>query len=156
MFSIIYSISLALWVGGMFVFSFIVTPLVFKNNTRDVAGSIVGYLFPVYFPFVAAVSGFSLLSYLFLLSWPLRRLQMSILCLLVLAFIFSLLNYIVIHPQVKEVKAKIHSFDKSMPDTTDEGLLQKKFKRLHQISVIFNVIILIEGIALIVISQRYG
>ncbi|QWR76336.1 DUF4149 domain-containing protein [Candidatus Magnetomonas plexicatena] len=138
------------------MFSLIVTPVLFKNNTKDAAGSIVGYLFPVYFPFVVAVSGFSLLSYLLLLSWPLRRLQTITLCLLVSAFIFSISNYVVIHPQVKELKAKIHSFDKTMPDRTDEGLLRRKFKRLHQISVLFNMIVLIEGIALIVISQRSG
>ncbi|MBF0404326.1 MAG: DUF4149 domain-containing protein [Nitrospirae bacterium] len=137
------------------MFSIIVTPVIFKNNTRDAAGSIVGYLFPVYFPFVVGVSALSLLSYLLTLSWPLMRLQTIILCLLVSAFIFSMLNFTVIHPQVKKVKAKVHSFDKSMPDTVDEGLLRKKFKRLHQISVLLNLIILADGIALIVISQRF-
>lgn len=156
LFNTIYSLSLALWVGGMFMLSVIVTPVIFKNNTRDVASSMVGQLFPVYFPFVAAVCGLSLLSYLLMLSWPLRRLQAIILGLLVLAFVFSIINYRVIHPQVKEVKAKIHSFDKSMPDAPDESLLRQKFKSLHKISVLFNLIVLIDGIALIVISQRYG
>ncbi|MCG6550935.1 MAG: DUF4149 domain-containing protein [Candidatus Magnetominusculus sp. LBB02] len=138
------------------MFSLIVTPVIFKNNTKDAAGAIVGYLFPVYFPFVAIICGLSLLSYLLTLSWPLKRLQTIMLCLLVFAFICSMVNYIVVHPQVKQVKAKIHSFDKSLPDTTAQAELQRKFKQLHKISVLFNLIILIEGMALIVIPQRYG
>ena len=41
-----YNIVLALWVGGMALFTFIVTPVIFKSYPRDQAGEIVGRLFP--------------------------------------------------------------------------------------------------------------
>ncbi|NTW65040.1 MAG: DUF4149 domain-containing protein, partial [Nitrospirae bacterium] len=39
----------ALWTGGMALFTFIVTPAIFRSYGRDQAGEIVGRLFPGYF-----------------------------------------------------------------------------------------------------------
>ena len=44
-----YNLALALWVGGIITFTFIVTPAIFKSFGRDMAGEIVGKLFPGYF-----------------------------------------------------------------------------------------------------------
>ena len=49
--SAVYRLALALWAGGMSVFTFVVTPVIFRTQTRDDAGKIVGALFPVYFRF---------------------------------------------------------------------------------------------------------
>jgi hypothetical protein len=45
----IYNLVLSLWVGGNALFTFLVTPVIFKMYGRDEAGKIVGNLFPSYF-----------------------------------------------------------------------------------------------------------
>ena len=45
-FASFYTLTLALWTGGMVLFTFIVTPAIFRSFGRDQAGEIVGYLFP--------------------------------------------------------------------------------------------------------------
>jgi len=45
----VYNLVLALWVGGISIFTFIVTPAIFRSYGRDQAGEIVGKLFPGYF-----------------------------------------------------------------------------------------------------------
>ena len=46
LFFILYDLVLALWTGGIFLFTFIITPVIFKSYGRDMAGEIVGKLFP--------------------------------------------------------------------------------------------------------------
>ena len=62
----LYNLILALWVGGIFIYTFLVTPLIFNSFERDTASAIVDKLFPFYFPYVPMVGNPSLclLSYL--------------------------------------------------------------------------------------------
>ena len=46
---VIYRIAIAFWVGGVTIFTFVLTPIIFKSYDRDTAGKIVGVLFPAYF-----------------------------------------------------------------------------------------------------------
>jgi uncharacterized membrane protein len=47
--AIIYRLAIASWVGGVAIFTFVLTPVIFKSYDRDMAGQIVGVLFPAYF-----------------------------------------------------------------------------------------------------------
>src|ERR1700674_3264201 len=47
--AIIYRLAVALWIGGVTIFTFVLTPILFKSYGRDMAGQIVGVLFPAYF-----------------------------------------------------------------------------------------------------------
>ena len=47
--TIIYRLAVAFWVGGVAIFTFVLTPILFKTQARDLAGTIVGVLFPGYF-----------------------------------------------------------------------------------------------------------
>ena len=49
--SALYRLALSLWVGGIALFTFVVTPVIFRTQGRDAAGKIVGAIFPVYFRF---------------------------------------------------------------------------------------------------------
>jgi hypothetical protein len=44
-----YRLVLAFWVGGAALFTFALTPTLFKGLDRDMVGNIVGLLFPGYF-----------------------------------------------------------------------------------------------------------
>jgi uncharacterized membrane protein len=45
----LYRLAIACWVGGASLFTFVLTPTIFKSYNRDMAGGIVGVLFPGYF-----------------------------------------------------------------------------------------------------------
>ena len=45
----LYRLAIACWVGGASLFTFVLTPTIFKSYNRDIAGGIVGVLFPGYF-----------------------------------------------------------------------------------------------------------
>ena len=45
----IYRLAVSFWVGGVTIFTFVLTPIIFRSYDRDAAGRIVGFLFPAYF-----------------------------------------------------------------------------------------------------------
>ncbi len=47
--TILYRLAIACWIGGASLFTFVLTPIIFKSFDRDMAGRIVGALFPGYF-----------------------------------------------------------------------------------------------------------
>jgi hypothetical protein len=145
----LYALLLSLWVGGIFLFTFIVTPVIFRSYTRDIAGEIVGKLFPSYFIFSLAVSAITLI--VFLLSFPDRnaRVYLPSVVLLIAAVVISLYVSVRLHPEIRKVKQEIASFQATSPD----DLLRKKFRSLHAQSAVLNLIILADGIALLVMSS---
>lgn len=145
-----YTLVLSLWVGGIFLFTFVVTPVIFKSYGRDMAGEIVGKLFPSYFLFSVIIALLSLA--LFLVSFQDRTIpgfNLSLL-LLIAAVVLSLYVSVRLHPEIKKVKQEIASFEKTSPDDQ----LRKKFRTLHGQSAILNLLMLADGIALLVISLR--
>ena len=40
--AIIYNLAIACWLGGTSLFTFVLTPIIFKAYSRDIAGGIVG------------------------------------------------------------------------------------------------------------------
>ena len=144
----VYALLLSLWVGGIFLFTFIVTPVIFRSYTRDIAGDIVGKLFPSYFIFSLAVSAVTLI--VFLLSFPDRNAKVYLpsVVLLIAAVVISLYVSVRLHPEIRKVKQEIASFEAMAPD----NLLRKKFRSLHAQSAVLNLIMLADGIALLVMS----
>ncbi|MBI5074957.1 MAG: DUF4149 domain-containing protein [Nitrospirae bacterium] len=145
-----YILLLSLWVGGIFLFTFVVTPVIFRSYGKDMAGEIVGKLFPSYFLFSVVVSVLSLVF--FLIAFQNRAVSGHTLSLLLLtaAVVLSLYVSVRLHPEIKKVKQEIASFEKTSPDDQ----LRKKFRALHGQSAILNLLILADGIALLVISSR--
>jgi uncharacterized membrane protein len=146
----LYALVLSLWVGGIFLFTFVVTPVIFKSYGRDMAGEIVGKLFPSYFLFSVVVSVVSLL--LFLLCFQDRTVSGHTLSFLLLmaAVVISLYVSVRLHPEIKRVKQEIASFESTSP----EEPLRRKFRSLHAQSAILNILMLADGVALFIISHR--
>jgi hypothetical protein len=143
-----YTLILALWVGGISLFTFIVTPEIFRSYGRDMAGEIVGKLFPGYFLFTLV------LSVLVLLLLPFCRyffgqsgFRWSI-ALAVIAVAINLFVYFKLHPEIRSVKQEVHSFQ----SLSDDSPARKTFRKLHAISMTFNLILLADGLVLLIIS----
>lgn len=145
-----YTLVLSLWVGGIFLFTFVVTPVIFKSYGRDMAGEIVGKLFPSYFLFSVVVSSLSLI--LFLVSFQNRAIpgRTLSLILLIAAVVLSLYVSVRLHPEINRVKQEIASFETISP----EDQPRKKFRSLHAQSAILNILMLADGVALLVIRFR--
>jgi uncharacterized membrane protein len=142
-----YNLMLALWVGGIFIYTFLVTPVLFKAFGRDTASAIVDKLFPLYFPYILIIVCLASVSF-FLSGWKRSARPKFLLASLGLAVLISLFVNFGLYPAAREVKQKISSFETTPADSP----ARKQFRTLHGISMILNLILLVDGIVLIVIG----
>ncbi|MDA8326393.1 MAG: DUF4149 domain-containing protein [Nitrospiraceae bacterium] len=146
--SVFYNLSLALWIGGMAIFTFIVTPAIFKSYGRDKAGEIVGRLFPGYFLYKLVLSSLALVFFLAqgLAPTKTRALPLS---LLVFALLLNAFHRFLLYPAISRVKKTVPSFE-----ANPESAARKKFGRLHGVSMALNLAVLAAGIVLFILAPR--
>lgn len=145
----LYTLFLAVWVGGIFLFTFIVTPVIFRSYGRDMAGEIVGRLFPSYFLFSIGISAFSLIIFLLVFQDRTVLFYRLSLALLTIALAISLYVNFSLHPKIISVKKEIASFETTPP----EDALRKRFRALHGQSAVLNLLMFADGVALLIISS---
>jgi len=141
--SIIYRLAITFWVGGAAMFTFVLTPILFKVNDRDTAGRIVGTLFPGYFKWELACSAVALLSMLLIRG----KNFVPILLILILMLTLTSFQAFSIEPRVAALKKEIPSF----VTTPKEHPLRREFSRLHGISAACNLSVIAGGIALVIL-----
>jgi hypothetical protein len=143
-----YTLVLALWVGGITMFTFIVTPVIFKAFPRDMAGDIVGKLFPGYFLYNLILSAFTFVIF-FLVSEDRSGSASRIsLILIAAALIINVFITFKLHPEAVRVKQAVTSFEREPKDSP----ARKEFTRLHALSAALNLALLADGIALLLAS----
>jgi hypothetical protein len=141
--SIIYRLAITFWAGGFAIFTFVLTPIIFKVNDRDTAGRIVGTLFPGYFRWGLACGLLALACLLILRG----RNFAVILVILLLMLSLTALQAFYIEPRVAALKKEIPSF----MTTPKENPLRREFSRLHGISAVCNLSVLAGGVVLIIL-----
>jgi uncharacterized membrane protein len=145
-----YTLILSLWTGGMVLFTFIVTPAIFRAHDRDLAGRIVGSLFDGYFLYLLLLSGLSLFL-LFLLradrKTPAFRASLA---LIIVALLVNTYVTVKLHPSVVQVKQQVASFQSEEPSSP----ARRKFGRLHAVGAALNLAVLLDGVALLALSRR--
>lgn len=146
----LYRVILSLWVGGITLFTFLLTPALFRSLGRDEAGRVVGILFPVYFPYNLALSATGLVVLLVLARGSWRSTHWLSAFLLLVAVAANAYVQFGLHPRAREVKAEIHSFEALSP----EHPLRREFARLHAISASINLFLLVEGLTLLLLEPR--
>jgi hypothetical protein len=142
----LYNVVLAFWVGGMAIFTFVTTPVIFKSFGRDVAGDIVGKLFPGYFLYVLILSALALALFFLVTenrAAPVARLSLA---LLTVALVVNTYVTFKLHPDAVSIKQRITSFEREAIDTP----ARKEFSRLHAVSAVLNLLVLVDGIVLII------
>ncbi len=140
--SILYRLAIALWVGGVALFTLVLTPILFKTQTRDLAGSIVGVLFPGYFRWGLACGITALVCHLIM-----RGKGMLPAILLVIMLALTALQAFYIEPKAAAIKQQITSFD----TTPKDHPLRRDFSRLHAVSASCNLTVLGGGIILVIL-----
>lgn len=144
----LYILILGLWTGGVFIFTFVLTPVLFSTYGRDQAGDIVGTLFPPYFIFTIVIAGLALL--LLLAVYPaMTKTAFSVsLGLAMLALVIALYVRIGLYPQIQQVKQEVASFETTAADNPARA----KFRRLHAVSAVLNLVFMANGTVLIAIG----
>jgi hypothetical protein len=128
---IMYNFILALWVGGIFIFTFLVTPIIFRSFGRDTAGEIVGKLFPYYFPYNLIISVLALAIFLLLTGTEGKMLRKVTIILLTAAVLINLFITFKLYPDIKNVKQQIETFETQ----TDESSIRSRMMSLSLIAV---------------------
>lgn len=141
--SIIYRLLIAFWVGGAALFTFILTPTLFKSFDRDMAGNIVGILFPGYFKWglICGILAIGCLLFVRGKHWMASSL------IIVAMLVVTSLQAFVIEPKAAAIKKEIPSF----VSTPKDHLLRQQFKKLHGLSAAGNLGVIGGGIALIIL-----
>ena len=139
---ILYRLAVAFWVGGSVLFTFLLTPILFKNYDRDQAGAIVGLLFPAYFRWGLACGAVALAS-LLLMRGRQGLVQSVVIAVMLL---ITALHTFVIEPRAAALKKEIPSF----VTTPADHPLRREFMKLHGISQAGNLAVIGGGIALII------
>lgn len=149
-----FQILLALWVGGMSVFTFLVTPAVFRSFDRDMAGRVVGAVFPGYFTFLLAVSLAAAAVYvMFSADGSTDRTATGasrtvIISMLLAAVAMAAFLKFSLYPEIVAVKKSVASFETTLPDSPERA----RFRRLHAASSAINLLFLADGAVLLVLA----
>ncbi len=141
--AILYRLALAFWVGGVALFTLVLTPILFKTQPRDLAGKIVGVLFPGYFRWGLACGAVALVALLLQRG----RHFVPALVLLLLMLAATTFQALVIEPKAAALKEQIGSFE----TTTKDHPLRREFARLHAVSAVCNLTVLVGGVVLVVL-----
>jgi hypothetical protein len=141
--AILYRLAVACWLGGATLFTFVLTPVIFKSYNRDMAGGIVGVLFPGYFKWGLACGVIALVALFF--STARRRTATAVIIALMLASTAG--PAFVIEPRAAALKKEIPSFATTPPDDP----LRAKFRKLPGISAAGNLAVIGGGIALVIL-----
>ncbi|HXX53895.1 MAG TPA: DUF4149 domain-containing protein [Thermodesulfovibrionales bacterium] len=144
----LYNLCLALWVGGIALYTFLVTPALFRSFGRDTASAIVDKLFPLYFPYILIIVCLALGAFL-LSGWKRSARPRLALTSLVVAVSITLCVNFLLYPEVRKTKQEISSFEKTPADSP----ARRQFRTLHGISMALNLLLLVDGIALIVLGS---
>jgi hypothetical protein len=139
----LYRLAISLWAGGNAIFTLMLTPILFKTESRDIAARIVGNLFPGYFRWGMACGVIALLCRLAGRGFHPR---LPVVVLVVMLAVTSFQAFYV-EPRAAELKRQIGSFEA----TTREHPLRKEFSRLHGVSAVCNLTVLAGGVLLVVL-----
>jgi uncharacterized membrane protein len=140
--TILYRLAVSLWIGGSALFTFLLTPAIFKSYSRDLAGGIVGVLFPGYFRWGLACGAAALVC----LAVFRERSSVTPAIIIAAMLIITAVQAFVIEPRAAELKKSIHSFE-----ITSDDPQRAEFRKLHGISAAANLAVIGGGIALVVL-----
>lgn len=141
--SILCRLAVTFWVGGVAIFTFVLTPIIFKVNDRDTAGRIVGTLFPAYFRWGLSCGAVALVSLLIMRG----KSSMAPLVILLVMLCLTAFQGFFIEPRAAALKKDIPSF----VTTPKDHPLRKEFSRLHGISAACNLTVFAGGVVLVIL-----
>ncbi len=141
--TIIYRLAVSLWLGGAALFTFVLTPMLFRSESRDVAARIVGLFFPGYFRWGVACGLVALVCRIVVAG----KAQLAAALIIAVMLTLSSIQAFYIEPRAAELKRQIVSFE----TTTKDHPLRRQFSKLHGVSAVCNLSVIAGGVALVVL-----
>lgn len=141
--TVLYHLAVSLWLGGAALFTFVLTPLLFKYESRDTAARIVGLFFPGYFRWGVACGIVALILRLIISGKGTVTAAVIIFVMLML----SSIQAFYIEPRAAELKRQILSFE----TTPKDHPLRREFSKLHGVSALCNLSVIAGGAILVVL-----
>ena len=138
-------LALVLWIGGIVFFSFIASPSIFKILPREQAGLVVGDIFPKYHLLGYASCLIALGCLVGLRQLGAVQSVRAAMIVLVLMGGIQVTMGLVIGPKVIEARDAV----KAAAPGPEKDRLEKKFRGLHGVSMILNLVLLILGLILL-------
>ena len=139
-------VAVALWLGAMGFFAFVVAPAAFVTLDRESAGRFVGAVFPRYYAAglalgLAALMGLSVR--MFGRGW--RAWDWLTLCLILLMLALTMYAGAVVLPAA-------HAAREAMRQAGMDPAAAAGFARLHRLSAVLNVVVMVSG-ALVLVAE---
>ncbi len=146
----VHLMSLVVWIGSIIFFSFFGAPSIFKVLERELAGDVVGDIFPKYWLIGYVCSTVALCSLIFL--WKTGTTSATVrIILLAIMMIATFYTGLRVGPSAREVKAQIRTTE----DIEKKEELRQRFLNIHRRSTLMNVTILILGVVTIFITAYH-
>lgn len=142
-------LSIVLWVGALVFFTFFVTPSIFQVLPRDLAGELVGAIFPKYWA-IGYVAGVLSIASLLAISFVEKAFPAARILLLAFMTAATFYSGMVIAPEAKAVHREMRAA--SDPAKTKE--FKEDFARLHLHSYVLNMAVIVSGVAFIFFTAR--
>ena len=137
-------LAIACWIGGAALFTFVLTPTIFKSYNRDLAGEIVGSLFPGYFKWGLVCGAIAFVTLMF--SSTIKHKTVAAILIAIMLAITAVQAF-VIEPKAAALTEEIPSFE----TTSKDDPLRIQFRKLHSLSAASNMVVIIGGIVLILL-----
>lgn len=147
----IYLLSIVVWIGMIFFTTFFAAPSIFKVLPRESAGDVMGSIFPKYW-IIGYVTSLSALGSTLLISRTLGFYPGERLIILIIMTVLSFFSGLVVGRRARVIKAKM----KAAGEGELKAGLRKSFGKVHAVSAIINLTILVLGIILIYIMAVSG
>ncbi|ODS34675.1 MAG: hypothetical protein SCARUB_00255 [Candidatus Scalindua rubra] len=146
----IHLMSLVVWIGSIIFFSFFGAPSIFKVLERELAGNLVGNIFPKYWMIGYICSTVAIGS--LLLLWKMGTSSAIVRTILLsIMMIITFYTGLRIGPMVREAKTQMRATE----DVEKKEELRQRFLKIHRRSSEMNVTILILGIVTIFMTAYH-
>ncbi|HAO92575.1 MAG: hypothetical protein A2X99_01835 [Deltaproteobacteria bacterium GWB2_55_19] len=142
-------ISMAVWVGMLIFFTFFITPSIFKVLPRELAGELVGVIFPKYWMVGYAAGALSLLS-IIAISLIEKSFPTAVLSLVALMTALTFYSGLVVGAKAKTMSAEI----RNIQDPVKKEEMRASFKKVHAESAAINLAIMAGGVTVIFFISR--
>lgn len=136
--------SVAVWTGALIFFTFFAAPSIFKVLPRELAGEVVGDIFPKYRS-IGYVAGLLSISSLIGISFIEKGFPFALFILLAAMTGITFYSGIAVAPKARALKFEMRSAE----GPESKKALEKAFKRVHAVSAVLNMAVILLGIAVI-------
>ena len=145
--SALYSIAVAVWVGGLLAIGFIAAPVLFTQLAdRSVAGNLAGGMFAVTAWVGLACGAYLMLFVLFAKGW--RAIQSGVFWIVLLMLALTVAGHFGVQPILAQLQAE------ALPRRVMESALRDRFTTWHGVSSALYLVQSLLGVALVILQER--